>query len=284
MGNSNLLMFDESLLSLTAGNGPGNHQGPAIGCPAIASGTHDNVDALNFQPFDTNGDRVTDRWLYWSLNPDAAWMQGMLEAEIYDIAPGGGPVMPGPAYAQPWQMGLNLVGEDDIDGLIVWDQAAPGGPAWGGPGAEPQLDYALFSLSHGSATLAQWGLSPGDIFFTDFNGSFALYASAIDLGLNVAAGAIGSDNVDALTVLAPGDATLDGRIDVSDLARLAGNWGMAGGAQWWDADFTGDGNVNVSDLAVLAGNWNMSTEPMPEPTTLGLLALGAVAMLARRKR
>ncbi len=56
-------------------------------------------------------------------------------------------------------------------------------------------DRALFSLKAGSKSLDQFGLLPSDIFITDFDGSFSLYASGQSLGL--AAGATPAD-IDAL--------------------------------------------------------------------------------------
>ena len=289
MGNTNMLLFDESQLSLTAGLPPGFQIPPGVAAPPIGFGTHDNVDAASWQPFDMNGDFMTDRWLYWTLNPDASAMGGWVPscADILDIAPGG-MATPMP-YAFAPQLGLDMFGEgsDCIDALVVWDGGAPGGQAWGGPGAEPVMDYALFSLAHGSISLAQWGLSEADIFFTDFTGAFALYASANDLALWGQPGFEPGDNVDALEILVPGDANLDYRVSIGDLAIMAGNWNMPGVvASWTMGDFNGDGTVFIGDLAIMAGNWTMSSAPMedvPEPMSLSLLGLGALALIRRRR-
>lgn len=58
-------------------------------------------------------------------------------------------------------------------------------------------DVAIFSLSPGSAKLGQYGLSAADLFITDFDGTFALYATAESMGLNF------GDNIDGLDVLVP---------------------------------------------------------------------------------
>ena len=92
----------------------------------------------------------------------------------------------------------------------------------------------------------------------------------------------------------PGDATLDGKVDVFDLAVLANNYGAGGGKGWTEADFSGNGLVNVFDLAELANNYGFGTggsaaltaggDPIPEPTALALLLLGVAATVRRRRR
>jgi T5SS/PEP-CTERM-associated repeat protein len=85
----------------------------------------------------------------------------------------------------------------------------------------------------------------------------------------------------------PGDANLDGRVDVGDLGILAGNYGTLSGASWFMGDFNSDGAVNVGDLGVLAGNYgygvSTSAANIPEPATMGLLALGGLGLIRRKK-
>lgn len=76
---------------------------------------------------------------------------------------------------------------DDLDALVLWDVFEPGV-------LNPGIDKALFSLSTFSpSTFTGSGssysfctpgrMSPSDVCFTDFSGSYSPFASAADLGL-----------------------------------------------------------------------------------------------------
>jgi hypothetical protein len=79
----------------------------------------------------------------------------------------------------------------------------------------------------------------------------------------------GGDSSFALYKAIPGDASLDGKVDVSDLGILAGNWATASGAAWNTGDYNGDGAVDVSDLGILAGHWGEDvTVPAPAMTSI----------------
>ena len=194
---TNTLMIDESQLTLTAMAAPGAMTPPNVAAMPIGPFTHDNLDAFAGGMLDFDGDGGTD-WPYLiSVNPDEAiqlnalypggpfWGFPFSAADMYAVMPGGpganmiGPALPG------IQFGLDaLVGGaniDDIDALyVIWDPVSVSGPC------------ALFSLGPGSGSLLNNNLSAADIFFTDFNGSFATFLTAGDIGLNF------QDNVDAL--------------------------------------------------------------------------------------
>jgi autotransporter-associated beta strand protein len=103
-----------------------------------------------------------------------------------------------------------------------------------------------------------------------------------------------------------GDANLDGLVNAADFTILAANFNQP--VTGWDqGDFNYDGLVNAADFTDLAANFNQSVSgaasagdvaaldafaaangislaAVPEPATMGLLALGAVGVLGRRRR
>jgi fibronectin-binding autotransporter adhesin len=98
-----------------------------------------------------------------------------------------------------------------------------------------------------------------------------------------------------------GDANLDGTVDGADYQQIDNGFGM-GLTGWQNGDFNYDGVVDGSDfslidntfnqitatgaspLAILAGPALASASAVPEPTTLGLLSIGAISLLSRRRR
>jgi autotransporter-associated beta strand protein len=98
-----------------------------------------------------------------------------------------------------------------------------------------------------------------------------------------------------------GDADLNGQVDVNDLGALATAWQTTG--LWKDGDFDYNNSVDVNDLGLLATNWQagvgnplgpgslqealsqlgLPNVTVPEPTTVGVLALGALGLTRRRR-
>jgi hypothetical protein len=294
---ANRLLFNQSEFDLTAGlpPGPGSAIPPFVLAPPIGPGTHDNVDAFELRDLDTDGDLAADVDYFFSINPDDAVNKQFASggvpfdsAAIYiaPVAGAGGSFLYAPAAA----MGLApmpifplppIFAANDIDALVVWDVGADGVTVAG-------VDFALFSLSPGSADLAAFGNSPADVFFTDFSGSYAVYASAADLGL------LPTDNVDALEVALTGDANLDGSVDLLDLVTIAINWDTMPALDTWGmGDFDGNGVVGLSDLVLIAGQLGSftgagaggQTSPAaPEPGPIAFAAFTVLAALAGRWR
>ena len=99
--------------------------------------------------------------------------------------------------------GINDIGldiQDDIDALALADVEVDytgANPtllsAWPDAILDPDFDEALFSLAPGSPSLGA-AFSPGDIFYTDFDGTFSLWTGANQIGLMFV------DNLNALDV------------------------------------------------------------------------------------
>jgi hypothetical protein len=160
----NELIVDENALGL---------QAPALA--GVAPPEHD-LNAL-----ETSG----GHGVFFSLDHGSPSLAGPVTPDDILLAP---PVPGGlfSIYADGITMGLNP--DDDLDALVLSDAATLGVEV------QPFIDEALFSLAPGSPTLTALGLSPGDVFYTDFMGTFSLYASHDYLGLEF------DDNLNALDI------------------------------------------------------------------------------------
>lgn len=90
-------------------------------------------------------------------------------------------------------------------------------------------------------------------------------------------------------VAMPGDANLDGMVNMNDATILADNWGGSG-IDWCGGDFNSDGHVNAADASILAANWGNILSlpehvvPVPESGMLGMAIALAAALLLFRMR
>ncbi len=158
---------------------------------------------------------------------------------------------------------LQLVQDDDIDALIVFDTNE------NAHFDEP--DQIVFSLAPGSPSLttipgASSEGAAADVFIVAPGEMPAVLAAAADLGLGDP-----QDNIDALDVLGcedalecaarhgirllRGDLDGDGDIDLSDLSILLSNYGATSGMVYQDGDLDNDGDVDSSDLAQLLADY-----------------------------
>jgi hypothetical protein len=82
----------------------------------------------------------------------------------------------------------------------------------------------------------------------------------------------------------PGDANLDGKVDITDLGKGLTNYDKSG-LTWSDGDFDGSGNVDVQDLGKVLTNYDKTAsaaagiKAVPEPSTLVLLGVSSIALL-----
>jgi hypothetical protein len=113
----------------------------------------------------------------------------------------------------------------------------------------------------------------------------------------------GTNLVGDTTVKAgPGDANLDNVVDFNDLVLLAQNYNTTN-TTWFQGDFNYDGLTDFNDLVLMAQSYNTTLPgaPLgssasfqadfaaamalaPEPGSVGVVCVGAVAGLIRRKR
>ena len=310
IGSNNSLMLNQSELKLTAGMGPGNFISSTGLAPSIFPGSHDNVDAFDIALVDTTGDLVGDKHMYYSVNPDERILTPLFyfsPADIYRTAQGSTtPTL----FASSNTIGLNG-SFDDIDALDLFDRGTVGV-------LDPGIDYALFSLAPGSQSLFfNSNLDAADIFFTDFRGSFATFASDADMGLNgtvnpveigggggsgmgTGSGADGTDNVDGASFYPLGDMDWSGGLDFADVDDFV--QGLTRPADYIvgvdhrsyppavAGDFTDDMELDFDDVVPFRTALQQSTGPaagqsqsVPEPGPLSLAAI-LVAALARRPR
>jgi len=93
-----------------------------------------------------------------------------------------------------------------------------------------------------------------------------------------------------MTVAIPGDNDLDGDIDDADLGTAFSNYtgpiGAFGGKTAADGDTDGDGDVDDADLGTSFSGYTgpLSPADVPEPNSLGLLAIGGSLLALRRRR
>ena len=96
-----------------------------------------------------------------------------------------------------------------------------------------------------------------------------------------------------------GDANLDGTVNAEDFTPFSHNLGQPGG--WDQGDFNYDGTVNAEDFTPFSHNLNQSASlaaeagvlesadglslaNVPEPASTGLLILGVIGVVGKRRR
>ena len=186
------------------------------------------------------------------------------------------PIAPKPAYNELHLLTASLKGETFSQKLSDGNSA----------------DWLLVFTGGGHTTLAAWTTGTADTAIV--SGWGTLHLTSTPFYVN--------------PTLLPGDANLDGRVDVLDLAILAANYRKNVTGGWLQGDFNNDGVVDVEDLALLAANYRQSYASdvvpdyagfdaaaiqllsqagltvVPEPGAITLLACGLAGLLANAWR
>jgi hypothetical protein len=86
----------------------------------------------------------------------------------------------------------------------------------------------------------------------------------------------------------PGDANLDGQVDINDLTIVLANYNQSVGMTWSTGDFIGDGRVDINDLTIVLANYGASSAAgiaaVPEPGAFAVLAAGLPGLIAVARR
>ena len=169
-----------------------------------------------------------------------------------------------------------LLGREGVDGLVPlrWSYEDVGTPFGGEPcdghdlNGDGFMDLALkFSTQELMSTLGLGDLAGQTV-------PLLLTGSLLD-GTPL-------EGIDWVWVLRRGDGNMDGLVDGLDYIAWSNHYRT--GAAWSEGDYTGDGYVDGLDYVAWSNNYKLGCPAaVPEPATLALLGLGALALIHRRR-
>jgi autotransporter-associated beta strand protein len=136
-------------------------------------------------------------------------------------------------------------------------------------------------------------LAVSDHAYTLITAASGLTGGTLDIGTTLPGYVLTLDRVGTAVYLnvaldkIPGDTNEDQVVDAADFITLKRNFGTESGAGVTEGNFDGDpGTVDWNDLSILMTNMDVGSQApaaAPEPATLGLLAIGALAIIRRRR-
>ena len=238
-----------------------------------------------------DGGSVTARTLDNSAGGTFTFTAGRLSVGTFvgDLVNDGGAICPG-ASAGPMavqgslvvnagSMEIEVTGGDISDVVVVDGDVTLAGalelswlPVTGDLGSKFGGDYDILTYTG----------APLDSTFDSVVGELMAYYVGIDYAYDLGDGRMAVRVT--LDDLLDGDCNLDARVDRLDLLALRDGLDSAA-PTWREGDLDLDGAVTCRDyLAMKGGASPTDASPVPEPASVCLLALGALAAAGRRRR
>ncbi len=159
---------------------------------------------------------------------------------------------PDQLLAMTFTFNEDVAGSIDVNDLSLSD-ASTGQPV--------DISSATMSYDAGTHT-ARWDLSAVPVTAGYYNVVLAASGITDAAGNSLDGdgnGTGGDDFIQQEMVAFPGDANLDGTVNVLDLSALANHYNLPGG--WSDGDFNQDALIDVLDLSLLALHYNQALTP-----------------------
>ena len=261
LSGSNILDGDPLLGPLADNGGPTQTHAILPGSPAINAGSNALAIAIPLAT-DQRGNRRIEAGAIDIGAFESSFVTEISPPTVASTTRDEGGVLARPDLMETFTVTFDTDVSVNADHLVVRNETT--GSVIDAPfGAGFSYDDSTFT--------ATWDFSVAflsDQFFDPAFYSFQLSdeIASVSSGLNLDGDADripGGDFIVPIYVALPGDANLDGQVDVlGDAFALVGNLGTTDGASWAQGDFNGDGTVDVlNDAFILVGQLGQSVVP-----------------------